>query len=83
MGDQRVDNALTALVEILVPSLNDEDAASYDERRDDALTLARDILDTSVVIQSSQACRLTCPKPPETLRRSPCQPCCGPDQTKA
>ncbi|KAL8645600.1 MAG: hypothetical protein Q9226_007228, partial [Calogaya cf. arnoldii] len=46
MGDQRVDNALTALVEILVPSLNDEDAASLDERRDDALALAKDILET-------------------------------------
>lgn len=46
MGDQRVDNALTALVEILVPSLDDEDAASLDERRDDALALAKDILDT-------------------------------------
>ncbi|KAI4258648.1 MAG: hypothetical protein L6R42_004975, partial [Xanthoria sp. 1 TBL-2021] len=46
MGDQRVDNALTALVEILLPSLDNEDAASLDERRDDALALAKDILDT-------------------------------------
>ena len=65
MGDQRVDNALTALVEILVPALDDEDAASLDERRDDALALAKDILDTWVLIQSSQAYLLTCDKPSE------------------
>ncbi|KAL8775079.1 MAG: hypothetical protein Q9209_000558 [Squamulea sp. 1 TL-2023] len=47
MGDPRIDNALTALVETLIPPLDDEDAASLDERRDDALALARDILETT------------------------------------
>ncbi|KAL9000532.1 MAG: hypothetical protein Q9169_000825 [Polycauliona sp. 2 TL-2023] len=46
MGDQRVDSALTALVELLIRPLKDEDAASLDERRDDALALTKDILDT-------------------------------------
>ncbi|KAL8782695.1 MAG: hypothetical protein Q9213_005174 [Squamulea squamosa] len=49
MGDPRIDNALTALVETLIPSLDDEDPASLDERRDDALALARDILETLVL----------------------------------
>lgn len=72
MGDQRVDNALTALVEILVPALDNEDAASLDERREDALALAKDILDTLVLIQSSQAQLLTCDKPSEIEGRSRC-----------
>ncbi|KAL8674631.1 MAG: hypothetical protein Q9168_000939 [Polycauliona sp. 1 TL-2023] len=45
MGEQRVDNALTALVELLILPLDEEDAASLDERRDDALAQAKDILE--------------------------------------
>lgn len=83
MGDQRVDNALTALVEILVPSLNDEDAASLDERRDDALALAKDILQRWVLLRSSQAWLLTCRKPSEIIGRSRCQSHSRHNQTKA
>ncbi|KAL8698110.1 MAG: hypothetical protein Q9224_002000, partial [Gallowayella concinna] len=53
MGDvrsRRVDNALSTLIELLVPASTDEDAASLDERRDDALAQARDILDTVSVV---------------------------------
>ncbi|KAL8746043.1 MAG: hypothetical protein Q9190_001880 [Brigantiaea leucoxantha] len=48
MGDertQRVESALSALVDALIPSLPNEDRASLNERRDDALDLARNIID--------------------------------------
>ena len=48
MGDdkaQRLDDALSSLVDILIPALPDEDEAAADERRDDALDLARSIID--------------------------------------
>lgn len=49
MGDdrsRRVESALSALVESLIPRINDEeDNASLDERRDDALVLATSIID--------------------------------------
>ncbi|KAF6218543.1 hypothetical protein HO133_005892 [Letharia lupina] len=48
MGDekaQRLDDALSSLVDILVPALLDEDEAAADERHDDALELARNIID--------------------------------------
>lgn len=48
MGDekaQRLDDALSSLVDILVPTLPDEDEATADERHDDALELARSIID--------------------------------------
>lgn len=51
MGDekaQRLDDALSSLVDILVPALPDEDEATADERHDDALELARSIIDKCV-----------------------------------
>ncbi|KAL8866407.1 MAG: hypothetical protein Q9174_006320, partial [Haloplaca sp. 1 TL-2023] len=42
---QRIGSALSALVETLVHPLTDEDDASLDERRDDALALAKSILE--------------------------------------
>lgn len=48
MGDekaQRLDDALSSLVGILIPTLPDEDEAAADERHDDALDLARNIID--------------------------------------
>ncbi|KAL9005473.1 MAG: hypothetical protein Q9188_001751 [Gyalolechia gomerana] len=48
MGDdrsRRVGSALSALIESLIPRINDEDDASLDERRDDALALATSIID--------------------------------------
>lgn len=51
MGDekaQRLDDALSSLVDILVPALPDEDEATADKKYDDALDLARSIIDKSV-----------------------------------
>ncbi len=48
MGDekaQRLDDALSSLVDILIPTLAEEDEAAADERHDDALDLARSIID--------------------------------------
>lgn len=48
MGDektQRLDDALSSLVDILIPTLPDEDESAADERHDDALELARNIID--------------------------------------
>lgn len=48
MGDdkaQRLDDALSSLVDILIPALPDEDGARADERHDDALGLARSIIE--------------------------------------
>lgn len=53
MGDdrsRRVGSALSALIESLIPRINDEDDASLDERRDDALALATSIIDGSVLL---------------------------------
>lgn len=51
MGDekaQRLDDALSSLVDILIPALPEEDEAAADERHDDALELARSIIDKCV-----------------------------------
>ncbi|KAL6721335.1 Microtubule-nucleating Tub4p (gamma-tubulin) complex component [Lecanora helva] len=51
MGDersQRLDDALSSLVDILVPKLHNEDEATADERHDDALDLARSIIEGAV-----------------------------------
>lgn len=48
MGDdraQRLDDALSSLVDTLIPSFPGEDEATADERHDDALDLARSIID--------------------------------------
>ena len=48
MGDekaQRLDDALSSLVDILIPALPEEDEVTADERHDDALELARSIID--------------------------------------
>ncbi len=48
MGDekaQRFDDALSSLVDILVPTRSDEDEAIADERHDDALDFARNIIE--------------------------------------
>ena len=48
MGDervQRVDDAISTLVDILVPHLEGEDEATADERHDDGVDLAHSILD--------------------------------------
>ncbi|KAL2045657.1 hypothetical protein N7G274_002086 [Stereocaulon virgatum] len=42
---QRVDDALSSLVDILIPILPDEDEVIADERHDDALDLARSIIE--------------------------------------
>lgn len=55
MGDdrpQRIAGALDTLVKTLLPPLGEEDVASLDERRDDALALANDMLDTCVSVPS-------------------------------
>ena len=47
MGDEktrRFDDALSSLVDNLIPSLEDEDEATADERHDDALDLAKNII---------------------------------------
>ena len=52
MGDdkaQRLDDALSSLVDILIPALPDEDEVVADERHDDALELARSIIEKCVV----------------------------------
>lgn len=54
MGDekaQRLDDALSSLVDIIVPALPDEDEATADKRYDDALDLARSIIDKFVSYQ--------------------------------
>ena len=51
MGDekaQRLDDALSSLVDTLIPVLPDEDEATADERHDDALDLARSIIEGHV-----------------------------------
>jgi len=48
MGDeraQRLDDALSSLVDTLIPTLPNEDEATADERHDDALDLARSFLE--------------------------------------
>lgn len=57
MGDgrsNRVGSALSALIQTLIPPLTDEDDASRDERRDDALALATSIIDG--LVPFSPAC---------------------------
>ena len=52
MGDekaQRLDDALSSLVDTLVPILPDEDEATADERHDDALNLARGVIEGHVL----------------------------------
>ena len=54
MGDeraQRLDEALSSLVDSLIPTLPDEDEATADERHDDALDLARSIIEGYVTPQ--------------------------------
>ena len=54
MGDekaQRLDDALSSLVDILIPALPDEDDALADQRHDNALDLARSIIEKSVFHQ--------------------------------
>ena len=48
MGDeraQRLDDALSSLVDTLIPLLPDDDEATVDERHDDALDMARSIIE--------------------------------------
>ena len=50
MGDdraKRIDDALSSLVELVVPSSPREDQAVADDRHEDALALARSILERS------------------------------------
>ena len=52
MGDakaRRIDDALSSLVNHLIPALSDEDEALTDERRDEGLDLARNILEGFVL----------------------------------
>lgn len=56
MGDektQRLDDALSSLVDILIPALPDEDEAAADERHGDALELARSIIDQCVAFEEA------------------------------
>lgn len=62
MGDekaQRLDDALSSLVDILIPALPEEDEAAADERHDDALELARSIIDKCVACGSAHGHGLT------------------------
>ena len=62
MGDekaQRLDDALSSLVDILVPAQPDEDEATADERHDDALELARSIIDKCVYRERALQHQLT------------------------
>lgn len=62
MGDdkaQRLDDALSSLVDILIPALPDEDEAVADERHDDALELARSIIEKCAVHEGAYEYRLT------------------------
>ena len=55
MGDdkaQRLDDALSSLVDGLIPVLPDEDEATADERHDDALDLARTIIERYLSMQN-------------------------------
>ena len=57
MGDdkaQRLDDALSSLVDILIPALPDEDEAVADERHDDALELARSIIEKCTVYERAE-----------------------------
>ena len=57
MGDekaQRLDDALSSLVDILIPVLPGEDEASADQRHENALELARSIIDKSVFHQQER-----------------------------
>ena len=54
MGDekaQRMDDALSSLVDIIIPAIPGEDDALADQRHDNALELARSIIDKSVFHQ--------------------------------
>ncbi len=87
MGDekaQRLDDALSTLVDTLIPVLPDEDEATADERHDEALDLARGIIEghvtsshlwletANVATKSWQPCG--------SIRR---QSCCRLDQEEA
>ena len=64
MGDekaQRLDDALSSLVDILIPDRPDEDETTADERHDDALELARSIIDKCVTHERALRIRLTLP----------------------
>lgn len=55
MGDekaQRLDDALSSLVDVLIPISPDKDEATADERHDDALDLARSIIEGYVLLYS-------------------------------
>ena len=59
MGDeraQRLDDALSSLVDILIPTLPDEDEATADERHDDALELARNIIEKYAAYTRAHIC---------------------------
>jgi hypothetical protein len=45
MKTQRIQDALSSLVDALIPTIPDEDEADADERHDNAVDLARSILD--------------------------------------
>ena len=45
---QRFDHALSSLIEILVPAQPGEDEETTDDRQDDALELARSLIERSV-----------------------------------
>lgn len=47
-SEQRVDYALEQLIERTVPSYPDDDDAALDERVDDALAFAREVIETWV-----------------------------------
>ena len=50
---QRLDDALSSLVNTLIPTLLDEDEATADERHDDALDLARSIIEGYTLLHCS------------------------------
>lgn len=47
---QRLDDALSSLVDTLIPPLPEEDEAAADERHDNALDLARSIIEGYVLL---------------------------------
>ena len=58
MGDeraQRFDDALSSLVDILLPPLPDEDEDAADDRHEDAVDLARGIIDRFRILIRSES----------------------------
>ena len=87
MGDekaQRLDDALSSLVDTLIPVLPDDDEATADERHDDALDLARGIIEGHVLPKDlSLGIANVAPKSRQSCGSIGRQSCCRLDQEEA